>query len=171
MVDMIGIKLLLLVGTSFLYPLFSSSHSTSFHSHNLSIPEVGQVKYHPCVVERKEDFLHTLHLNLSLEGPLTPRLHRAISSLTPTEATIFAFVIGAGIGSIFHLIFMLFLISVRRMRGSKCKSREERREARRARREARAATKSEGALKLVGGEGEVLPAYGEGEGDRLVEKA
>jgi hypothetical protein len=57
------------------------------------------------------------------------------------------------------------------MRGLKCKSRQERREARRARREARAASKSEGALKLVGGEGEVLPAYGEGEGDRLVEKA
>jgi len=62
---------------------------------------------------------------------------------------------------------MLFLISIRRMRGLKCKSRQERREARRARREARA----EGAVKLVGGEGEVLPAYGEGEGDRLVEKA
>lgn len=57
------------------------------------------------------------------------------------------------------------------MRGLKCKSRQERREARRARREARAALKSEGALKLGGGEGEVLPAYGEGEGDRLVEKA
>lgn len=57
------------------------------------------------------------------------------------------------------------------MRGLKCKSRQERREARRARREARAASKSEGALKLVGGGGEVLPAYGDGEGDRLVEKA
>jgi uncharacterized protein (DUF169 family) len=57
------------------------------------------------------------------------------------------------------------------MRGLKCKSRQERREARRARREARAASKSGAAVKLVGGEGEVLPAYGEGEGDRLVEKA
>ena len=102
---------------------------------------------------------------------LTPRLERALSSLTPTEATIFAFVIGAGIGSILHLIFMLFLITTRRMRGLKCKSRQERREARRARREARAASKSEGALKMVGGEGEVLPAYGEDEGGKLVEKA
>ena len=57
------------------------------------------------------------------------------------------------------------------MRGLKCKSRQERREARRARGEARADLKSEGALKLVGGEGEVLPAYGEDEGDKLVEKA
>lgn len=57
------------------------------------------------------------------------------------------------------------------MRGLKCKSRQERREARRARREARAASKSEGALKMVGGEGEVLPAYGEDEGGKLVEKA
>jgi hypothetical protein len=118
-------------------------------------------------VERDTSFTLSLFhylLLAPLEGLLTPSLQRAISSLTPTEATIFAFVIGAGIGSILHLIFMLFLISVRRMRGLKCKSRQERREA-------RAASKSEGALKLVGGEGEVLPAYEEGEGDRLVEKA
>jgi hypothetical protein len=76
---------------------------------------------------------------------------------------------------------MLFLISVRRMRGLKCKSRQERREARRARRAARVdkITKAvtsrlgsgAGAVQLQGEEGEVLPAYGEDEGDRLVEKA
>jgi len=110
---------------------------------------------------------------------LTPRLQKAISSLTPTEATIFAFVIGAGIGSILHLIFMLFLISIRRMRGLKSKSRQERREARKVRRQARIdkITKAVtsrlggGSVRLEGGEGEVLPAYGEGEGDRLVQKA
>jgi hypothetical protein len=125
-------------------------------------------------VERDTSFALSLFhyvLLAPLEGPLTPSLQRAISSLTPTEATIFAFVIGAGIGSILHLIFMLILISIRRMRGLKCKSREESREARRARRAARAASKSGGAVKLVGGAGEVLPAYGEGEADRLVEKA
>ena len=131
--------------------------------------KLGQGRYPPLDSREKGDTFIIIPANLlaPLGGPLTSSLQRAISSLTPTEATIFAFVIGAGIGSILHLIFMLFLISIRRMRGLKCKSRQERREARRARREAGA----EGAVKLVGGEGEVLPAYGEGEGDRLVEKA
>lgn len=74
---------------------------------------------------------------------------------------------------------MLFLISIRRMRGLKSKSRQERREARKAKRQARIdkITKAVtsrlggGCVRLEGGEGEVLPAYGEGEGDRLVQKA
>jgi len=58
------------------------------------------------------------------------------------------------------------------MRGLKYRSKEERRQARRARRAARA-DKKEGGVKLAEDEvvGEVLPGYGEGEGDRLVEKA
>ena len=56
------------------------------------------------------------------------------------------------------------------MRGLKYRSKEERRQARRARRAARA-VKKEGGVKLAEEVVEVLPSYGEGEGDRLVEKA
>lgn len=62
----------------------------------------------------------------------------------------------------------------------KSRTKKERREARRARRAAKVdkvmklVVKRLGGdtgVKLEGGEGEVLPAYAEGEGDRLVEKA
>jgi len=105
---------------------------------------------------------------------LMPRLHRAILHLTPPEAIALAFVLGAGIGSIMHLIFMFFLISIRRFRGQgrgkRCK---ERRERRRMRKEARKAAKltRDGKIVLAEVEGEVLPSYQDGEGDRLVEKA
>lgn len=99
--------------------------------------------------------------------------------LSPPEAITLAFVLGAGIGSIMHLIFMIFLISIRRLRGhAECHgsmSREARRAARRERREARKAAKAakrEGRLRLEGAEqDEVLPSYAEGETERLVEKA
>lgn len=100
--------------------------------------------------------------------------------LSPPEAITLAFVLGAGIGSIMHLVFMIFLISLRRIRGhAGCRrssaSREERRAARKERREARKAAKAakkEGRVRLEGEEQEeVLPSYAEGETDRLVEKA
>lgn len=106
-----------------------------------------------------------------------PRLHRAMLHLSPAEAITLAFVLGAGIGSIMHLIFMLFLISIRRIRGGGCRSvrSEARRAARRERRQARKAAKAAkrvGEVRLEGEENEeVLPSYEDNEGDRLVEKA
>jgi hypothetical protein len=100
---------------------------------------------------------------------LTARLHRANLHLTPPEAIALAFVLGAGIGSIMHLIFMFFLISIRRYRGQGrgrgLGVREERRERRRMRREAR------DKLIKIKAQGEMLPSYQDGDGDRLVEKA
>jgi hypothetical protein len=66
-----------------------------------------------------------------------------------------------------HLVFMFFLISIRRYRGQGRTQghREERRERRRMRREAR-----EKLIKTKA-QGEMLPSYQDGEGDRLVEKA
>jgi hypothetical protein len=68
-----------------------------------------------------------------------------------------------------HLIFMFFLISIRRYRGQGqgrgLGVREERRERRRMRREAR------DKLMKTKAQGEMLPSYQDGEGDRLVEKA
>lgn len=113
----------------------------------------------------------------------TVRLHRAMLHLSPPEAVTLAFVLGAGIGSIMHLIFMVFLISIRRIRGARGMSCAERRQARRERREARRAVKAakkQGKVRLEGAEHEhqlqhqheeVLPSYAEGESDRLVEKA
>ena len=104
---------------------------------------------------------------------LMPRLHRAILHLTPPEAIALAFVLGAGIGSIMHLIFMFFLISIRRFRGHGSGGCKERRERRRMRKEARKAAKltRDGKIALAEVEGEVLPSFQDGEGDRLVEKA
>ncbi|EIW72960.1 hypothetical protein TREMEDRAFT_70870 [Tremella mesenterica DSM 1558] len=101
------------------------------------------------------------------------RLHRALHHLSPAEAIAMAFVLGAGLGSILHFFFMLFLLSLRRLRGG-CKSREERRAARAERRALRKARKA-GRVALPvtpieEGE-EVLPAYGDVETDNLVEKA
>lgn len=96
--------------------------------------------------------------------------------LSPPEAITLAFVLGAGIGSIMHLIFMLFLISIRRIRGGRSPRCEARRAARRERRQARKDAKAarNGGVRLEGEENvseEVLPSYADGEGDRLVEKA
>jgi hypothetical protein len=100
--------------------------------------------------------------------------------LSPLEAIILAFVLGAGIGSIMHLIFMLFLISIRRIRGARSPRCQARRAAKKERREARKAAKAakragingNGQVRLEGEENEeVLPSYADGEGDRLVEKA
>ena len=144
---------------------------------SVSIPIV--LIFHRIVPSSKGSLTHCSPPSSSLlpthfppASQLISRLHRAISSLTPTEATALAFVLGAGIGSIMHLVFMLFLITIRRMRGLKYRSKEERRQARRASRAARA-VKKEGGVKLAEDEvvEEVLPGYGEGEGDRLVEKA
>ncbi len=83
-----------------------------------------------------------------------------------------AFVLGAGLGSILHFIFMIFLISIRYFR-CEGNTRAERRAARNAKRAAR----REGRVKLEGEEGveiateEVLPGYEEGESPKLVEKA
>ena len=97
--------------------------------------------------------------------------------LSPPEAITLAFVLGAGIGSIMHLVFMLFLISIRRLRGvRRSRGCEARRAERRQRKEARRAAKREGRLRLTDDNStqqgqEVLPSYAEGEADRLVEKA
>lgn len=103
------------------------------------------------------------------------RLGRALKALHPTEAIAVAFVFGAGVGSILHVIFMIFLITIRLLRGGKTSTCAERRAARKARRAERKAIKA-GGVRLEGEEGvatseEVLPSYAEGETDRLVEKA
>lgn len=115
-----------------------------------------------------------------------PRLHRAMMHLSAPEAITLAFVLGAGIGSIMHLIFMLCLISIRRLRGgglchrsARCEVWRAERQKRREARKAAKAAKREGRLRLddsnttaqPGGGEEVLPSYAEGEADRLVEKA
>jgi hypothetical protein len=84
------------------------------------------------------------------------------------------FVLGAGIGSLLHLVFAMIFITVRMLRsqGGSCAARRAaRREARRVRKEERKARKA-GGIRLEGEENdEVLPSYAEGETDRLVEKA
>ncbi|WWC97565.1 hypothetical protein V866_004449 [Kwoniella sp. B9012] len=72
---------------------------------------------------------------------MTGRLHRALKNLKPIESICLAFVIGAGLGSIIHFFFMLFLLSFRYFR-SGCPSREEKRARRQARRERRKASGS-----------------------------
>jgi hypothetical protein len=98
-------------------------------------------------------------------------------NLTPTESLALAFVLGAGIGSILHFFFMLFLLTVRRFRCGKADRRarrEARRQARRQRKEARRALEGRVRLGEVADadikEAEVLPAYDEGETGRLVEE-
>lgn len=46
------------------------------------------------------------------------RLQRALRALTPVEALIVAFVLGSGIGSILHFIFMLCLLAIRKCRAA-----------------------------------------------------
>ena len=79
-----------------------------------------------------------------------------------------AFVLGAGIGSILHIFFMVCLISVRHCRGGGA-SRVERRAARKARRAAR----REGRVRLEGENAvqEVLPSYDDDAVAKLDEKA
>ncbi|WVF66544.1 hypothetical protein IAT40_001284 [Kwoniella sp. CBS 6097] len=114
------------------------------------------------------------------------RLHRALKNLKPAESIALAFVIGAGLGSILHFIFMLFLISIRSFRcgrrsrialrdgdgnGYEGMTWEEARRARKmARKEARKARKAERKVRRAQNqpEGELLPAYEEGEQVRLV---
>ncbi|ORY26487.1 hypothetical protein BCR39DRAFT_540931 [Naematelia encephala] len=93
------------------------------------------------------------------------RLHRALYNLTPTESISLAFVLGAGIGSILHFIFMICLLSLRFFRSGSCAERRTaRRERRRLRKEAKRAQR-EGDVVLAGaeggGDGDVLPSYEE----------
>jgi hypothetical protein len=44
------------------------------------------------------------------------RLHRALNNLQPVEALALAFVLGAGLGSILHMIFAITFLAVRRLR-------------------------------------------------------
>ncbi|ORX35115.1 hypothetical protein BD324DRAFT_633930 [Kockovaella imperatae] len=107
------------------------------------------------------------------------RLNHALKSLKPAESLSLAFVLGAGIGSLLHLFFMVLLLTIRRLRGGSCAERKaarrERRAAKAERRAARKAAKAagkKGGVRLESGdEDEVLPAYGEEEHERLVEKA
>ncbi len=106
------------------------------------------------------------------------RLHRALLDLTPAEFITMAFVLGTGIGSILHFIFMICLISIRYFRCDG-KTRAERRaacKARRATRREERNVKREGRVRLDGEEGgevvgEELPSYEDGEGVKLDEKA
>lgn len=96
--------------------------------------------------------------------------------LSPAEAIALAFVLGAGIGSILHLVFMLFLLSIRRIRGGRLSREQSREQRRQARRERRAARRDNTAVAVAEfpkdlKEVEVVPGEGEGEGDQLVEKA
>lgn len=81
-----------------------------------------------------------------------------------------AFVLGAGIGSILHFIFMIFILTIRLFRCNRT-TWAERRAGRKARRAARRAVRREGRVRLEGEEAEVLPSYAEGETAKLVEKA
>ncbi|KAK6904706.1 hypothetical protein I204_06695 [Kwoniella mangroviensis CBS 8886] len=91
---------------------------------------------------------------------MTGRLHRALKNLKPIESICLAFVIGAGLGSIIHFFFMLFLLSFRYLRAG-CPSREERRARRQARRERR---KASGSVRFadqveIAEQEELLPPY------------
>ncbi|WVW81271.1 hypothetical protein I302_103262 [Kwoniella bestiolae CBS 10118] len=93
---------------------------------------------------------------------MTGRLHRALKNLKPLESICLAFVIGAGLGSIIHFFFMLFLLSFRYLRAG-CPSREERRARRAARHQARR-ERRKGSVRFadqvqVAEEEELLPAY------------
>ncbi|WWC67303.1 uncharacterized protein I206_101211 [Kwoniella pini CBS 10737] len=99
------------------------------------------------------------------------RLHKALGNLKPIESIVLAFVIGAGLGSIIHFFFMLFLLTFRYFKAG-CPSKEERRSRRLARKEARKAKKAERRGLILssnsiqgqdGEEEELLPAY-EGNG-------
>jgi len=112
------------------------------------------------------------------------RLHHALRHLTPSEAITMAFVMGAGIGSILHFVFMLFLLGARRWRCSP-QEREERRAIRKANKAARKAERAErkaarkadraerkalkhGSIKLEGED--VLPGYAESEAREVIEE-
>jgi hypothetical protein len=102
------------------------------------------------------------------------RLGKALSSLSAFEATAVMFVLGAGLGSLLHLVFAVIFLSVRRLRGGKstCAERRAARRARRAARKEAKEMKKQGQIVLSGTENEeVLPSYEEGETARLVEKA
>jgi hypothetical protein len=92
-----------------------------------------------------------------------PRLHNALSHLNSYESLAMAFVLGAGLGSILHFFFMLFIISIRTIRYRRHTTREQRREARRTRRAAR----REGRVRLSE---EELPEYVAAEEQEIVEK-
>jgi hypothetical protein len=85
------------------------------------------------------------YLTLRIGIELISRLHRAMRNLRPAESLALAFVLGAGLGSIFHMLFMVTLLLTRRIRCGRM-SKEERR-ARRAERRAR---RSAGAIRLEG---------------------
>lgn len=106
---------------------------------------------------------HQTQMALSFGG----RLHRALHNLTPAESITMAFVLGTGIGSILHFIFMICLISMRHFRCGG-KNRAGRKAARKARRMAR----REDRVRLDGDETvEEPPKYQEGEALEVVEKA
>ena len=105
------------------------------------------------------------------------RLHRALLHLSAPEAIAMAFVLGAGLGSILHFFFMVFLLFVRRMRVGRAGRREARAQRKAERRAARATRKAErkaakaAKYNTASVSEETLPAYEDEETDRLVEKA
>ncbi|WVR09716.1 hypothetical protein IAU60_006792 [Kwoniella sp. DSM 27419] len=111
------------------------------------------------------------------------RLHRALKNLKPHESFVVAWIIGAGLGSIIHCLFMVCLLVFRRFtkRTGTCTSirqdKKARRAARKAERKAKRAerkTRACGAIRLAGEDlfpgQEALPAYTDEPGAKLKEK-
>ncbi|ODO00357.1 hypothetical protein I350_06993 [Cryptococcus amylolentus CBS 6273] len=120
------------------------------------------------------------------------RLRKASEHLSPLESAALAIVLGAGIGSLFHLLVISFVLFSRRFGfclgprfgrfGRHCSGKSEERRARRAARkaerkankEAKAARKTEGTVRLEGedrlGELEELPAYQDAEQAPLLDE-
>ncbi|KAK8844758.1 hypothetical protein IAR55_006608 [Kwoniella newhampshirensis] len=92
----------------------------------------------------------------SFDGPeaTVVRFHRALNHLTRVESTALALVIGVGLGSIVHLLFMVCLLSFRRMRYT-CKAKRE---------ESKIRLEGEEAVLVAA---ETLPAYEEAQHEEL----
>ncbi|WRT63212.1 uncharacterized protein IL334_000115 [Kwoniella shivajii] len=78
------------------------------------------------------------HGHRHVSKTISARLNRALKNLKPVESIALAFVIGAGLGSIIHFFFMIFLLSFRFFKAG-CPNKAERRARRAARRQARKA--------------------------------
>ncbi|WWC90194.1 uncharacterized protein L201_005127 [Kwoniella dendrophila CBS 6074] len=98
-----------------------------------------------------------------MANTLPGRLQKALNNLKPFESIVLAFVIGAGLGSILHLFFMLCLLSFRYFKyGRSHSSREERI----SRRENRKSRKNGNSVRFADQvqyqeQEELLPAYEE----------
>lgn len=98
------------------------------------------------------------------------RLHRAMRKLRPAECLALAFVMGAGLGSIIHMLFMAVLLAIRTIRYGRLSKEEHRakRAGKRAKKNGRGIIRLEGEDALgvsvergpeVVGDVEALPGY------------